>query len=179
MSNNDIRPALERLVELNDGFYEETPGWIREQSAALAAARAALAAEPVGEGPSELELEAIELALWDRHRIKGWGGEEFMYDNNFSRAMEEYRAILTYCGRPAAPPKTPDPGEVGELVKWLRSRAGIPGSPDFPAVAAHLTRAATLLQQLSTPAPVPVAECPHCGYGGEMARVPHAGEVEA
>lgn len=27
------------------------------------------------------------------------------------------------------------------MVKWLRSRAGTPASPDFPAVAAYLTRA--------------------------------------
>jgi hypothetical protein len=45
------------------------------------------------------------------------------------------------------PYKLPEPGEVGEVVKWLRSRAGIPGSHDFPAVAAYLTRAATLLER--------------------------------
>ena len=43
-----------------------------------------------------------------------------------------------------------------------------------------LTRAATLLQQLSPPVPavVPVAECPHCGYEGEMARAPQAGQAQ-
>ena len=52
----------------------------------------------------------------------------------------------------------PADAEVAELVKWLRSRAGIPASPDFPAVAAYLTRAADLLERLSPPQPIPVSE---------------------
>jgi hypothetical protein len=57
------------------------------------AARAALA-QPEPQGPSELELEAIELKLWDKHRTKGYMGEEFMYDNDFSAALDEYRDLL-------------------------------------------------------------------------------------
>ena len=64
------------------------------------------------------------------------------------------RAVLARWRRPAPAPAE---GEVAELVRWLRSRAGIPASPDFPAVAAMLTRAADLLEQRH-PAPVPVAE---------------------
>ena len=63
-------------------------------------ARAALAEpEPVPEGPSKRELLAIELALWDKYRTKGWGGEEFMYDSAFSSALDEYRAVLARWGR--------------------------------------------------------------------------------
>ena len=64
------------------------------------------AIEPVPEpqGPSELELEAIELKLWDKHRTKGYMGEEFMYDNDFSAALDEYRAALARWGRPAIGP---------------------------------------------------------------------------
>jgi hypothetical protein len=51
-------------------------------------------AQPEPQGPSELELEAIELKLWDKHRTKGCRGEEFMYDNDFSAALDEYRDLL-------------------------------------------------------------------------------------
>ena len=68
-------------------------------------------AEPEAVGPSELELEAIELALWDKHRTKGGGGEEFMYDNDFSYALKEYRAALAKWGRP-----TPQPVPLSERL---------------------------------------------------------------
>lgn len=113
-------------------------------------------AEPEDEGPSDEELEAIELALWDKYRTKGWGGEEFMYDNNFSYALEEYRAVLARWGRPAAAP-VPEPGEVAELVAELGSKDRWTQLTD-----AQLDRAATLLQQQAAPAPVvapvPVSE---------------------
>ena len=67
--------------------------------------------EPEAEGPTDEELEAIELALWDKYRTKGWGGSEFMYDNNFSYALEEYRTVLARWGRPT--PQPPADGEVG------------------------------------------------------------------
>jgi len=53
-----------------------------------------LAPQPVPEVPSELELEAIELALWDKYRTRDWGGGDFMYVSAFSSALEEYRAVL-------------------------------------------------------------------------------------
>ena len=94
-----------RIIKVADGKLH-----INTAEFVLRRDRAALA-EPVGEGPSELELEAIELALWDKYRTKGWGGGEFMYDNNFSYALEEYRAALARWGRPAAAP-VPEPGEL-------------------------------------------------------------------
>jgi hypothetical protein len=158
--SSDIRAALERLVEIDDansinGADPDTTVW----DEVIAAARAALAAEPVGEGPSELELEAIELALWDKHRTKGWGGEEFMYDNNFSYALEEYRATLARWGTPAAS-AAPEPGEVGELVRRLKKKARMEELVGGPLAAGLFIEAATLLQQLSAPAPVaePVGE---------------------
>lgn len=59
--NNDIRAALERLVEL-----DSTSITMRSKASALAwsdaitAARAALAAEPVGKGPSAADLLPVE-----------------------------------------------------------------------------------------------------------------------
>ena len=52
---------------------------------------------------------------------------------------------------------SPADGEVADVVRWLKARAGIPASPDFPAVAAYLTRAAELLERQ---APVAVSERP-------------------
>lgn len=57
----------------------------------------------------------------------------------------------------AAEPVPPDAGEVAELVAWLRHRAGIPATPDFPEVSANLTRSAELLERLA-PQPVPPVE---------------------
>ena len=70
---------------------------------------------------------------------------------------QQWNAALDRARAALAQPAPPAAGEVGELVRWLRSRAGIPASPDFPAVAAMLTRAADLLEQRH-PEPVPVSE---------------------
>jgi len=64
-------------------------------------------------------------------------------------------------------------------VEWMRGQVTIAPAAQTQW-AKRFLRIATLLSQLSAPAPVvvPVGECPHCGYEGEMARVPHAGEGE-
>jgi hypothetical protein len=77
---------------------------VRNYIERLESAARAVLAQPEPQGPSELELEAIELKLWDKHRTKGYMGEEFMYDNDFSAALDEYRAALARWGRPAIGP---------------------------------------------------------------------------
>ena len=72
---------------------------------------------------------------------------------------DEFGEWVKYELRPARyshQPAPPAEGDVAKLVKWLKSRAGIHASHDFPAVAAKLTRAADLLEQ-RYPAPVPAA----------------------
>jgi hypothetical protein len=101
----DFRALCAELVEL---LEDEWYGVTREPSA-LVNARAALA-QPEPQGPSELELEAIELKLWDKHRTKGYMGEEFMYDNDFSAALDEYRDLLA---RPE--PQGPTDAELDAL----------------------------------------------------------------
>jgi len=89
---------LERFI---DYFWDEQDAESFPNAAALVAQARALLAQPEPQGPSELELEAIELKLWDKHRTKGYMGEEFMYDNDFSAALDEYRAALARWGTPA------------------------------------------------------------------------------
>jgi hypothetical protein len=69
MSTPAIRAALERLVELDGHLNETSPGWMQAWSDAIAAARAALAAEPVGEGPTEALVDDLfnrfaDFARW-------------------------------------------------------------------------------------------------------------------
>ena len=96
-------------------------------------------------------IEAIELALWDKYRTKGWGGEEFMYDNNFSYALKEYRVLLARWGRPT--PQPPADGEVAELVAWLLREADYQEitCKRYPC-ADRIRRAAALLERLASPA---------------------------
>jgi hypothetical protein len=85
-----------RALIADDAFAASFQSLGQYRTALLAAL-----AQPEPQGPSELELEAIELKLWDKHRTKGYMGEEFMYDNDFSAALDEYRAALARWGTPA------------------------------------------------------------------------------
>ena len=76
------------------------------------------------------------------------------------------------CVEPAPP--APEPGKVGEL--WALAAAL--RDPCIAPLLSERTRAATLLQQQAAPAPAVAGECPHCGYEGEIARAPQAGEGE-
>ena len=68
---------------------------------AMAATRTALEATSPPEPPTEKELmeleeELIELEekLWDKYKVIGYQGEEFMYDDGFEYALCDYRSIL-------------------------------------------------------------------------------------
>jgi hypothetical protein len=103
----ELADSVELLLEMRSN---DRPMRVTEDR--LNRARAALEAQPEPQGPSELELEAIELKLWDKHRTKGCRGEEFMYDNDFSAALDEYRDLL-------AQPEPQPPAELAEMVKRL------------------------------------------------------------
>jgi hypothetical protein len=107
---------------------------------------AALEAQPDPQGPSELELEAIELKLWDKHRTKGCRGEGFMYDNDFSAALDEYRDLLA---RPE--PQGPTDAELDALFTEVDQGGECQSWRAF---------ARAVLARWGTPAiqPVPVSE---------------------
>jgi hypothetical protein len=99
--STDFRALCAELLATLELTWEIKPRVIQDL---LNRARAALAAEPVGEGPSDEELD--ELA------------KDFMCitedGTGFVDDHEEFaRAVLARWGTPATPP-APEPGEVGE-----------------------------------------------------------------
>jgi hypothetical protein len=150
----------------------------------MATARAALAAEAEGEGPTLQWTENMPpsedcrydhctaetpfgqfLISWkswkqfDRPTVAetpwgDWYGAFDSVDEAKSACQEEMDKRLTRWGRPATPP-APEVGEVEELVRRLRDWHSIP-------LLEERERAATLLSQLSAPAlavvPVAVSE---------------------
>ena len=193
MTTPAIRSALEQLVELDKSSIMEEGQWAIKHENAIADAIAALAAEPVGEGPSVEQmyywaLKAIRQYGSDTLSGRADGGAD---DRQWQRAavvemVRRAQTALDY-GSPAAP-AAPEAGEVAELVDrlgWIAAQLGDIGWSDDSASVAC---AATLLQQLAAPAPavvpVPVAddrdpECvarwPECvpdGYDPRCCRFP-------
>ena len=159
-------------VEAMKGF--RTNG-VYEQDIATQAARWGADAEPEAEGPADEQLTltyALAVAaavdgtskpwpadLCERAQLSGLRAVLARWGRPAARALlaepgwacpgcegtpATVNSPCAVCGSPAAPPE-PEPGEVRELVEWLRGTR-----------AARLTRAAELLQQLSAPAPVVV-----------------------
>ena len=119
----------------------------------FAAARAALAAEPVGEGPTDEDLDEFALFWWGSDL-----DERTVTDVIESTSMTAFaRDILAPWGRPATPP-APEPGEVGSLAVLLTLGSDCGGGAKLSPQQCR--RAATLLKQQAAPAPVvvPVAE---------------------
>ena len=97
------------------------------------------------------DFRALCIELTDCLEKADW---PLRYRYVFRQWVDIARAALA--DEPAMPAPPAD-GEVADVVRWLKSRAGIPASPDFPAVAAYLTRAAELLQRQAL-VPVSVSE---------------------
>ena len=117
--SNDIRAALERLVELSEQRAIAS-AW----TDAIAAARAALA-EPVGEqhviqpykftesgdGPTDEELLAM----------RSWSSHSHTFDSDL---VDFTRAVLARWGRPTAQPLHPAAARaaIREVAAWLDER---------------------------------------------------------
>jgi hypothetical protein len=144
----DIRDALERLLKAVDGHVWDAT----ERQDAIAAARAALA-QPEGEGPGEQEIDAFIYQWWEAF------GKGYL-PNSSDKSL--VAAALARWGCPTAPP-APEVREVGDLIRCLQIRAASLGAEGANLSqrgdAFYFDRAATLLLQLSAPAPavVPVA----------------------
>ena len=128
---------------------KESQAHVKYARALITRARAALAAEPVGEGPSGEEIDTFIDQWWEAY------GKGYL-PHSSDKAL--VAAALARWGRHAAPP-APEPGEVGDLVEWLGIVSEQFRLAKFAYEAELTDRAATLLQQLSAPAPVvaPVA----------------------
>ena len=181
----DFRALCEELIEIKDALSGgsvrfSNQGQALDGYSALAAfrdvadrARAALAEQPVTSmdkldrlialdrddpanalaeqlvGPTDEELNA----LWN---------EQYGYTGN-ARVMgllefrDAARAVLARWGNhPAKPNSSPADGDVGEFITQLKSYAEY-GTP-IRLIPFVVARAATLLQQLSAPTPIPVTE---------------------
>lgn len=163
--SNDIRAALERLVELDDG-KGPAPAIATAWTDAITAARAALAAAPVGKGPPAVTISAllhpayepgdgsaddaqmVGLAWW--HPVMGCDSLQIVVDNA--------RNILrSRWSRPAAPP-APVEGEAGDEARYLARELHDQAGDLSPSLELFdlITRAATLLEQFAAAAPVVV-----------------------
>ena len=146
MSIPTIRAALDWLLAVCDtdesNVLDIDPDRLVD---AIAFARAALAAERAGEGPSDADLHRMAFS---------YSQPCFEFDY-----IGFARSILTRWGCPAAPP-VPDAGEVGELIQCCRIRAASLGAEGANLSqrgdAAYFTRAADQLEQFSAPAPAVV-----------------------
>jgi hypothetical protein len=136
--STDFRALCAELLQPLAEYDGANP--YHEHRALITRARAALAAEPEGEGPTAKELLAM----------RSWSSHGPTFDSDL---VDFGRAILARWGRPAAPP-APEAVELGILLRVGESCGG--GAALSPE---QCRRAATLLQQLSAPAPavVPVA----------------------
>ena len=116
------------------------------ESAALElAARTALDAEPAGEGPSE---RIVSIAKAVQECAFAHESDARLIGNVCAEDVADLcDAVIDRWGHPAAP-AAPEPGEVEELVAWLRTIKSV-----------QAQKAAALLEQRTAPAPavVPVA----------------------
>ena len=156
MTTPTIRAALGRLVEL----YNADGAWGLYWDDAIAAARAALAAEPVGEGPSE---RIVSIAKAVQECAFAHESDARLIGNVCAEDVADLcDAVIDGGASPAAPP-APEVGEVGELVaqleedgKYLIAGGYANESAETRDLGIRVTRAAALLQQFSAPpAPEP------------------------
>ena len=68
----------------------------------------ALLAQPVAEVPSADEWDALVVRAWDQYETVGYQGERFMYDSDFSNALDFMRRELARFGRPTPQPEGSD-----------------------------------------------------------------------
>jgi len=152
MMTDNIRAALERLVELDKSSPNLDCRWAFKHENAIADAIEALEAEVVGEGPTDeaiISQASKFLAYSDAHM-----GDPAAWEGSDADLLAFARAAIARWGRPTAPP-APEAGEVGELVEWLEAQAIV--YEDYlqsRSGSKRLTRAATLLQQQAPPAPI-------------------------
>lgn len=116
--SSDIRALISRMADELDHYRQLLGDDRREVHALAAEARAALAAEPVGEGPTTAELMSLSAAC--------------------NSPSVFARAILARWGRPAAPPapvgEMPEP-TCEQISQWINANPLLrPESTGGPAI---------------------------------------------
>ncbi len=146
---------------------------LKSESGQVEACTAGVSIELLGDAPRPTYLDAIRLAEGCHDYSGGHRGPAMR------RALELWGNPPQ--GAPAPEPQTPPIDEawwnelINEIarVQYVAAGEGQGGQIDL-AKAVELWRRPAAL-----PEPVPVAECPNCGYEGEMVPAPQAGKVEA
>ena len=159
--SNTIRAALERLLQQLAALRADPYSALQLEHAEREA-RAALAAEPVREGPSADDWDALVARAWDMYETVGYLGERLMYDGGFSNALDLVRKELTHWGRPTAPPAPPspnyiDPEHQGDDLKPLETFYQACDAEGGTADEIHLRgiRAVLAAHPAAPPAPAP------------------------
>jgi hypothetical protein len=152
----DIRAALAKPVgevgEIADHILAELQGFHPRHRifGELTVGRLTRAATLLQQ--QEARIADLRLALRECGRAVGSLIQENCSDSFLFQVPGEIRLAVA-----KATPPAPESGEVGELVAWLRELgAKRSGTFSVTTFCANLTRAATLLEQLSAPAPAPV-----------------------
>ena len=125
-------------AELVDELHAYKVAHLNHDTGVIDRARALLA-QPVAEGPTDEELRGVFVTNG------AWPGG--------LRAVADLAADRARWGRPAAAP-VPEPGEVAELVEWLKAQAIV--YEDYlqsRSGSKRLTRAADLLETHALPTP--------------------------
>ena len=144
-----LADSVELLLLMRNGL---TPLVITE--AALDEARAYLA-QPEPEVPTDENWDALVDRLWGKYETIGYQGERFMYEGDFSTALDLVRQEIARWGNPA--PAPPADGEVAELTGQLIEAANGAAAMGWNQHAQRILRAAELLQRQAL-VPVAVSE---------------------
>jgi hypothetical protein len=164
--STDFRSLCAELIKIIEEHCNPDEYALLDVANVLSRARAALAAVPVGEGPSE---RIVSIAKAVQECAFAHEPDARLIGNVCAEDVADLcSAALPRWGCPAAPP-APEVGEVGEVCEWLENHAAhlrkmqeIGALPETE-LQEMLSRTATLLSQLfalAAPAVVPAGEGP-------------------
>jgi hypothetical protein len=104
-------------AELVDELHAYKIAHLNHDTGVIDRARALLA-QPVAEGPSADEWDALVVRAWDQYETVGYQGERFMYDSDFSNALDFMRRELARFGHPTPQPVAASERLPGDELCW-------------------------------------------------------------
>ena len=147
----ELLAAIQLYTQLNPAASDMSASELTEKLMDAMAATVAALAQPVAEGLTDEEIISQAdkfLAYSDAHM-----GDPARWEGSGVDLVAFTRHALARWGRPATAP-VPEPGEVAELVEWLKAQAIV--YEDYlqsRSGSKRLTRAADLLDAHALPTP--------------------------